>query len=111
MLGWQCGGLHPALWNVENNQIQLQGQARNAAGLISVLTASPFLANPKLEGQIQPDPRTGKDRFTIVAEPKDVPVDQIVAHAPVKPATPPADDVKSIEIPKRDDKEAADGTP
>ena len=66
--------------SIENNQVQLQGQAKNAAGLISVLTASPFLANPKLEGQIQPDPRTGKDRFTIVAEPKNVPVDEVVVH-------------------------------
>ena len=65
--------------SIENNQIQLQGQSKEAAGLISVLSASPFLANPKLEGQIQPDPRTGKDRFTISAEPKDVPVDRVPA--------------------------------
>jgi general secretion pathway protein L len=63
--------------SIENNQIQLQGQSKEAAGLISVLSASPFLANPKLEGQIQPDPRTGKDRFTISAEPKDVPADRV----------------------------------
>ncbi|SFN17289.1 general secretion pathway protein L [Dokdonella immobilis] len=63
--------------SIENNQIQLQGQSKEAAGLISVLSASPFLANPKLEGQIQPDPRTGKDRFTISAEPKNVPADRV----------------------------------
>ncbi len=102
--------------SVENNQLQLQGQAKNAAGLISVLTASPFLANPKLEGQIQPDPRTGKDRFTIVAEPKNVPVDQVVAHAPAKPASPAGEDAKNIDVnnagkSERNDKEAADGSP
>ncbi len=100
--------------SIENNQVQLQGQAKNAAGLISVLTASPFLANPKLEGQIQPDPRTGKDRFTIVAEPKDVPVDQIVAHA-TRPVPAEEDakgsDVKEAQKTKGNDKEAADGTP
>lgn len=97
--------------SVENNQIQLQGQAKNAAGLISVLTASPFLANPKLEGQIQPDPRTGKDRFTIVAEPKDVPVDQIITHGHAKPAEPAAGDVKNEDAKQGDAREASDGTP
>jgi general secretion pathway protein L len=63
--------------SIENNQIQLQGQSKEAASLIGVLSASPFLANPKLEGQIQPDPRTGKDRFTISAEPRDVAVDRV----------------------------------
>jgi len=65
--------------SVENKQVQIQGQSKEAAGLISVLGASPFLANPKLEGQIQPDPRTGKDRFTISAEQKGVPIDAPVA--------------------------------
>ncbi|MBX3690808.1 PilN domain-containing protein [Dokdonella sp.] len=58
--------------SIENNQIQLQGQSKEAAGLISVLAASPYLSNPRFEGQIQPDPRTGKDRFTISAEPREV---------------------------------------
>jgi general secretion pathway protein L len=56
--------------SVERNQIQIQGQSKEAASLINVLGDSPFLGNPKLEGQIQPDPRTGKDRFTISAEPR-----------------------------------------
>lgn len=98
----------------ENNQIQLQGQAKNAAGLISVLTASPFLANPKIEGQIQPDPRTGKDRFTIVAEPKDVPADQVVEHAR-RPAAVGAEadgpDAEKAQKAKGKDKEATNGTP
>ncbi len=76
--------------SIENNQFQIQGQSKNAAGLISVLSASPFISNPKLEGQIQPDPRTGKDRFTISAEPKNVPVDQAVVHER-KPAESSAD--------------------
>lgn len=58
--------------SIENNQIQLQGQSKEAAGLIGVLAASPYLSNPRFEGQIQPDPRTGKDRFTISAEPREV---------------------------------------
>ena len=103
--------------SIEDSQIQLQGQAKNAAGLISVLTASPYLANPKLEGQIQPDPRTGKDRFTITAEPKDVPVDQVIEHAK-RPESAPEDadgvdgaDSEDAQKARRNDKEAADGSP
>ena len=93
--------------SIENNQIQLQGQSKEAAGLISVLSASPFLANPKLEGQIQPDPRTGKDRFTISAEPKDVPVDRVpapVARTDGKVVEEASDMVEARE-------EKADGAP
>jgi general secretion pathway protein L len=93
--------------SIENNQIQLQGQSKEAAGLISVLSASPFLANPKLEGQIQPDPRTGKDRFTISAEPRDVAVDRVPDAAPAaqkeKPAAPAAE--------KKADEKVSDGAP
>jgi general secretion pathway protein L len=114
--------------SIENNQIQLQGQSKNAAGLISVLSESPFMANPKLEGQIQPDPRTGKDRFTISAEPKNVPVDQPPVRDPkaTKSAHESAaskgeagkkdDGVKKDDGAKRDDgakndKEAVNGSP
>ena len=93
--------------SIENNQIQLQGQSKEAAGLISVLSASPFLANPKLEGQIQPDPRTGKDRFTISAEPKDVPVDRV--PAPVARTDGKAVEEVSDKVEAKEEK--ADGAP
>ncbi len=70
--------------SIENNQIQLQGQSKEAAGLIGVLGASPYLANPRFEGQIQPDPRTGKDRFTITAEPKEVAANDAATPAPAQ---------------------------
>lgn len=104
-------------FSIESNQIQLQGQSKNAAGLISVLSASPFMSNPRLEGQIQPDPRTGKDRFTISAEPKDVPIDQVVAHEPrSKDVEETATDTLSKKDDKagsasKKDKEATDGSP
>lgn len=53
---------------IENAQVQLQGQATEAAGLIALLGASPCLGNPGFQGQVQPDPRTGKERFQITAE-------------------------------------------
>lgn len=88
-------------FSIESNQIQLQGQSKNAAGLISVLSASPFMSNPRLEGQIQPDPRTGKDRFTISAEPKDVPIDQVVVH---EPRSKDVEASASDTLSKKDDK-------
>ena len=56
---------------IENQQVQLQGQAQEAAKLIALLGASPCLGNPGFQGQVQPDPRTGKERFQITAELKD----------------------------------------
>ncbi|MGB0133164.1 PilN domain-containing protein [Dokdonella sp.] len=95
--------------SIENNQIQLQGQSKEAASLISVLGESPFLANPKLEGQIQPDPRTGKDRFTISAEPLAVAVDYVPQRAPAVEAAAPESAPEPVE--SDEGKEDADGTP
>lgn len=90
--------------SVEDNQIQIQGQSKEAASLISALADSPYLANPKLEGQIQPDPRTGKDRFTISAEPRPVPVDQPVPSFAARHA-------KLEQAKEEPAKEKADGSP
>jgi general secretion pathway protein L len=48
----------------------LQGQAKEAAKLISLLGSSTCLGDPRLQGQIQPDARTGKERFQITADAK-----------------------------------------
>lgn len=69
---------------IENNQVQLQGQATEAAKLIALLGASPCLGNPGFQGQVQPDPRTGKERFQINAELKEC--DPRPAAAPASPA-------------------------
>ncbi len=55
---------------IENGEIQLQGQAKEAAKLISLLSSSACLGDPRLQGQIQPDARTGKERFQITADAK-----------------------------------------
>ena len=55
---------------LENGQVQLQGQSKEAAKLIALLSNSPCLGDPRLQGQIQPDPRTGKERFQITADSK-----------------------------------------
>lgn len=56
---------------IENKQVQLQGQATEAAKLIALLGASPCLGNPGFQGQVQPDARTGKERFQINADLKE----------------------------------------
>lgn len=66
---------------IENKQVQLQGQATEAAKLIALLGASPCLGNPGFQGQVQPDSRTGKERFQINADLK-----ECSAIADAKPA-------------------------
>jgi general secretion pathway protein L len=56
---------------IVNKQVQLQGQSKEATKLIALLAASPCLGNPGFQGQIQPDPRSGRDRFQISAELKE----------------------------------------
>jgi len=51
----------------DDGQVQIQGQAQEASRLIALLGASPCLENPGFQGQVQPDARTGKDRFQINA--------------------------------------------
>lgn len=88
---------------IENKQVQLQGQATEAAKLIALLGASPCLGNPGFQGQVQPDPRTGKERFQINAElkecnPQPAPASQPpAAAAPATPAAePPAAPVAAV---------------
>lgn len=52
----------------EKNKIELQGLSSDASKLIGLLNKSELLANPSVQGTIQPDPRTKKDRFNIVLE-------------------------------------------
>lgn len=59
--------------------VDLQGESAKAAGLIDTLRASTLLAEPKLQGVIQPDPATGKERFDLAAQLR---VAGIPAHAP-----------------------------
>jgi general secretion pathway protein L len=71
---------------IENKQVQLQGQAQEAARLIALLGESPCLGNPGFQGQVQPDPRTGKERFQISAELREC--SPLAAAAPAATAGP-----------------------
>ena len=53
--------------NVSRSEVAINGQSSQAAKLVEILQASPLLRSPALSGPIQPDARTGKDRFNITA--------------------------------------------
>ena len=52
----------------DKNKIELQGLSDDASKLIALLQQSELLTNPSVQGTIQPDPRTKKDRFNITLE-------------------------------------------
>lgn len=82
---------------IENGQVQLQGQAKEAAKLIALLGSADCISNPKLQGQIQPDPRTGKERFQINADVKPCSgAEHGASPAATKPATAKADPAKGM---------------
>ncbi len=53
--------------NIADGKLLLVGQSRAAPALVGLLQASPLLEEPALSGAVQADPRTGRDRFTLVA--------------------------------------------
>lgn len=54
--------------SMENGQLQLIGFSSDASGLVQKLEGSKLWRSPALAGALQPDPRTGRDRFTMTAE-------------------------------------------
>ena len=52
----------------EKNKIEMQGLSSDASKLIGLLQKSDVITNPSVQGTIQPDPRTKKDRFNIALE-------------------------------------------
>ena len=54
--------------SIEGNQILLIGQSSEASALVGQLEGSKLWRSPALTGALQPDPRTGRDRFTLSAQ-------------------------------------------
>ena len=73
-------------FSVNADQVQLQGQSREAAALITLLQQSPYLEGPALQGAITPDARTGKEQFLIQAKLRNPPT----PATPDDPAAAPA---------------------
>jgi general secretion pathway protein L len=53
---------------VEDGRLMIIGLSAEASALVRRLEASALWRSPALTGALQPDPRTGRDRFTLTAE-------------------------------------------
>ena len=53
---------------IENDRLTLIGLSSEASSLVGRLEGSPLWRAPALTGALQPDPRSGKDRFTLMAD-------------------------------------------
>jgi general secretion pathway protein L len=64
--------LPPDTWlqrfSLTGRQVQLQGQAGEAASLIRILQQSQMLRGPAIQGAVTPDARTNKEQFLIQAD-------------------------------------------
>ena len=54
--------------SIEGDQLVVIGLSNEASALVRRLEPSPLWRSPALSGALQPDPRTGRDRFSLVAE-------------------------------------------
>lgn len=54
--------------SIDDEQLMLIGLSREAAALIGQLQDTELWASPALAGALQPDPGSGRDRFTLVAD-------------------------------------------
>jgi general secretion pathway protein L len=53
---------------IENDKLTLIGLSSEASSLVQRLEGSPLWRAPALTGALQPDPRSGRDRFTLTAD-------------------------------------------
>src|SRR3546814_6161100 len=85
--------------SIEGDQILLNGQSSEASALVGQLEGSKLWRSPALTGALQPDPRSGRDRFTMTAQmaidnapantPADTPVGMGAANARRQPSPQP----------------------
>lgn len=54
--------------SIEDDRILMIGVSSEASSLVQRLEGSPLWRAPALTGALQPDPRSGRDRFTLTAE-------------------------------------------
>ncbi|MFV0542053.1 MAG: PilN domain-containing protein [Marinicella pacifica] len=53
---------------IDNERMEIVGQSDNANALVPILNDSDTWYEPKIVGNVRPDPRSGKEQFTIKAE-------------------------------------------
>ncbi len=81
--------------SLEDQRMMLIGLSSEAPALISRLQGAPYWRSPALAGALQPDPTSGRDRFTLTAElanavPAAEPPPSGAPTAPPPPAPVPA---------------------
>lgn len=54
--------------SIQDDTLTIIGLSNEASALVRRLEPSPLWQSPALSGPVQPDPRTGRDRFSLVAE-------------------------------------------
>ena len=54
--------------SVSDGNIVLIGQSQQASSLVGLLQTSALIVTPALTGSVQTDPRTGRERFTLIAK-------------------------------------------
>lgn len=60
--------------SIEEDRLVVIGLSNDASGLVRRMEPSPLWRSPALSGALQPDPRSGRDRFSLVAELATLPV-------------------------------------
>ena len=73
--------------SIQGDQLVLVGLSNDASSLVRRLEPSPLWRSPALSGALQPDPRSGRDRFSLVAELATVQAPVAAGRAAAAPAT------------------------
>jgi general secretion pathway protein L len=71
---------------IENDRLLLIGLSSEASALVGRLEGARPWRSPALTGALQPDPRSGRDRFTLTADLAVTPAATATAPAPSEPA-------------------------
>ncbi|WP_246072110.1 PilN domain-containing protein [Marilutibacter aestuarii] len=76
--------------SLEDQRMMLIGLSSEAPALISRLQGAPYWRSPALAGALQPDPTSGRDRFTLTAELANAtpPAGSPPTNAPTAPPAP-----------------------
>lgn len=80
-------GTHLEKLSIEGEKLMLIGLSNEAAALVGRLQGADLWQKPALAGALQPDPSSGRDRFTLTAD-----LGRPVAPAPAATTTPGAAD-------------------
>lgn len=73
--------------------VQLQGQSTSASDLVALLQKGIYVGNPQIQGVIQPDAGTGKERFSLQLDIRE----ETPLKAAVAPAIPTAAPAASVK--------------